>query len=75
MTTTAVRKPATLGIDTARRAIPMGRNAAYEAARLGELIPGVPVLKVGQRLRVVTADLERVLGIDVADHIDLTEAD
>jgi hypothetical protein len=49
---------------TAGRALLMSRGRAYEQARTGELAPGVPVLQVGQRLRVRRADLLRYLGID-----------
>lgn len=63
------RKPATLGIVTAGRIAGVGRSVAYEAARTGKLIEGVPVIRVGQRFRVPVAPLEQVLGIDVLDHL------
>ena len=59
-----IRKwPATVDLVTAARAFRMGRSLAYESARLGTF--PVPVLRLGARsLRVVTADLLRVLGGD-----------
>jgi hypothetical protein len=73
VTTKPRRKPATLGIVTAGRIAGVGRSVSYESARTGQLIPGVPVIKVGQRYRVPTAPLEAELGIDILDH--LTDAE
>lgn len=68
------RKPATLGIDAARKVVPMSRNSAYAAIKeTGSLIPGVEVIHVGQQMRVVTVDLERVLGVDVSEYLDPEE--
>jgi len=51
---------------TGGRAVGRGRRSTYEAAATGELAPGVPVLRVGQRLKVRRADLLRYLGVDAA---------
>lgn len=63
------RKPATLDIVTAGKIAGVGRSVSYEAARTGQLIPGVPVIRVGQRYRVPVAPLEGALGIDILDHL------
>lgn len=67
------RKPATIDIVTAGRIAGVGRSVSYEAARTGELIADVPVIKVGQRYRVPVAPLEAKLGIDILEH--LTDAE
>lgn len=48
---------------TGGRAVGAGRAKTYELARSGQLAPGVPVLHIGQRLRVRRADLLRFLGV------------
>jgi excisionase family DNA binding protein len=48
---------ATLGIKEAARILGIGRNQAYQAARSGEL----PVLKIGNRILVRRAALDRML--------------
>ena len=47
----------TLSICEAGKVLGIGRSAAYEAARKGEL----PVLKIGRRLLVPVVALERLL--------------
>jgi excisionase family DNA binding protein len=47
----------TISVPEAGRRLGLGRNAAYEAAKRGEL----PVLKFGKRLVVPIAALERLL--------------
>ena len=47
----------TLTIEEAARALGVGRNAAYDAARRGDL----PVIRLGRRLVVPRAALERLL--------------
>jgi excisionase family DNA binding protein len=47
----------TLTIDEAAKALGIGRNQAYEAAHRGE----IPTIKIGKRLLVPTAALERML--------------
>jgi hypothetical protein len=48
---------------TAGRALLMGRCRTYRQARTGQLADGVPVLQIGQRLRVRRADLLGYLGV------------
>ena len=52
---TAERKTRT--IEEAAKALGIGRNQAYEAARKGEL----PCIRIGRRLLVPLAALERLL--------------
>jgi len=52
-------KPETYSVPEAGRRVGLGRNAAYEAARRGEL----PTLRFGRQLRVPRALLEKMLGI------------
>lgn len=51
----------TVGIETVAKCYGIHRTTAYELAQRGEL--GVPVLRLGRRLRVPTAELRRVLGL------------
>lgn len=51
----------TCDVETAGRALGMGRAAAYGAVRDGRF--PVPVLRLGQRLRVPTGPLLAVLGL------------
>jgi len=58
----AIAKPAesaprTISVPEAGRWLGLGRNAAYEAARRGE----IPVLRFGKRIRVSVVALERML--------------
>jgi excisionase family DNA binding protein len=50
----------TLSIEQAAEVLGISRTLAYEAARSG-FLAGVPVLRVGRRLLVPRAALERVL--------------
>jgi len=50
----------TLSIPTAGLIVGVGRNAAYEAARKGE----IPTLKIGRRKVVPIPALERLLGLE-----------
>jgi excisionase family DNA binding protein len=52
-----VRK--TYGIEEAGRLPGVGRNQAYEAAKTGQ----IPIIKIGRRLLVPKAALDRMLGI------------
>ena len=52
----------TVSIETVAKCYGIHRTTGYELARRGEL--GVPVLRLGRRLRVPTAELRRVLGIE-----------
>lgn len=56
---TPVQRP-TVSIEEAGRWCGLGRSAAYEAARRGEL----PTLRFGRSLRVPTARLRVMLGLD-----------
>jgi excisionase family DNA binding protein len=47
----------TLTVEEAARALGINRNSAYEAARNGEL----PSIKIGRRILVPRAALERML--------------
>ena len=54
---TTPEAPRTILVVEAGRWLGLGRNAAYDAARRGEL----PVLRFGKRLRVSVVALERML--------------
>ena len=59
---------ATLTIPEVAALLGISRNAAYEAARSGELA-GVPVIRVGaRRLVVPRRPLEQLLGISPAEN-------
>jgi excisionase family DNA binding protein len=47
----------TVTIEEAAKILGVGRNKAYEAAHAGE----IPTIKIGRRLLVPTAALERML--------------
>jgi hypothetical protein len=69
-------KPSTLPFAIGCAVADIGRNMAYEHAKqTGELIPGVPVLRHGRSMKVITADLERALGIDIADFVEFIGPD
>jgi excisionase family DNA binding protein len=50
-------KPRTLSVPEAGKWLGIGRNAAYEAARRGE----IPTVRIGRLLRVPVVALERKL--------------
>lgn len=54
-----VDKPAVLTVEEAAKVLRIGRSAAYEAARRGEL----PVIRLGRSLRVPRHRLEQMLGL------------
>jgi hypothetical protein len=54
--------PAAIDLDTANRALSIGRSTGYALAKRGAY--PVRVLRIGNAYRVVTADLLRVLGAD-----------
>lgn len=54
----------TVGIPTVAECFGIHKVTAYEKARRGEL--GVTVLRLGRTLRVPTAELRRVLGLEGA---------
>lgn len=51
--------PAVLTVEEAADVLRIGRSAAYQAARSGDL----PVIKIGRSLRVPKNRLERMLGL------------
>lgn len=53
----------TMSIEEAGAALSLGRSAAYEAARRGEL----PTLTFGRRKVVITAALRRMVALDEPD--------
>ncbi len=53
-------KEPTISVERGGQLLGLGRSAAYEAARRGEL----PVLRFGRRLVVPTAAVLRLLGLD-----------
>ena len=50
-------KPATLTVPQAAKKLGIGRSAAYEAARTGQ----IPTLRIGRRILVPVRALERLL--------------
>ena len=50
-------KPLTYTVDEAAKLLRIGRNHAYDAAKAGEL----PTIKIGKRILVPRAALERML--------------
>jgi len=54
--------PVAFPLDTANRALMIGRTMGYDLAKRGEY--PCRVLKVGNRYRVTRADLLRALGVD-----------
>lgn len=61
-----LRRRPTIDVETAAGLLGVSRGLAYSEARSGSLA-GVPVLRVGHRLRVVTAPLLAVLQLDGGD--------
>jgi hypothetical protein len=56
--------PAAIDLVTAGRALGMGRTLAHDLARRGEF--PVRVLRMGNRYRVPTAEVLRVLGVETS---------
>src|SRR5262249_39389194 len=54
----------TIDVRRAGRLLGIEQTPAYKHAQRGELVPGVPVIKIGRQYRVPTAPLLRVLGLD-----------
>ncbi len=59
-----LRQEPTIDVETAAGLLGISRGLAYTEAAKGSLA-GVPVLRVGHRLRVVTAPLLKTLGLDI----------
>jgi predicted DNA-binding transcriptional regulator AlpA len=57
--------PVMVNIDTASRALGLGRSTGYELARRDEF--PCRVLRVGSSYRVPTSELLRLLGIDCGE--------
>ncbi|MEV3853106.1 integrase [Streptomyces sp. NPDC050095] len=55
--------PVAVDLDTANKALTIGRSTGYALAKRDEY--PVTVLKLGNAYRVVTADLHRLLGLSV----------
>ena len=60
---------ATLTIEQAAQILGVGRSAAYEAARRGE----IPTIRIGRRVLVPRAGLDRLLLVSESDTPNLTE--
>lgn len=56
----AIMSSATISVEEAGRLLGIGRDLAYSQARTGS-IGGIPVLRIGRRLLVPRAALERAL--------------
>jgi hypothetical protein len=61
---TAEESPTVSAWPIAGKALGIGKDVTYERAATGELVPGVPVLKVGNKYRVPTAALRQALHLD-----------
>ena len=57
--------PAAVDIDTANRALALGRSTGYALAKRGQY--PVRVLRFGNAYRIPTADLLRVLGVSAPE--------
>lgn len=53
----------TIDVQSAGRIFGIGRNAAYEAVKRGE----IPSVKIGGRIAVPTGPLRKMLGIDTPE--------
>ncbi|MFB9463566.1 integrase [Streptomyces cinereospinus] len=63
--------PAAVDLDTANRALSIGRSTGYALAKRGQY--PCRVLRLGNAYRVVTAELHRLLGIDPAEAAERSE--
>ncbi|MBB6396725.1 excisionase family DNA binding protein [Actinomadura coerulea] len=54
--------PTTVSVETAARAIGLGRTRVYQLARQGEF--PCKVIRIGTSYRIVTVDFRRLLGIE-----------
>ena len=59
-------KKRTYTVPEAAEALGIGRNAAYEAARTGQL----PTIRIGKRILVPVVALERLLDLDKHEGMD-----
>jgi len=60
-----LRREPTCDVETAAGLLGISRGLAYQEARQGSL-GGVPVLRIGHRLRVVVKPLLEALGLDAS---------
>ncbi len=67
-----VPRPATVSVAEAAQLLGVGRSLAYELARWrGELAPGVPVVRVGERrYRVPVRPLAAALGLTESELLE-----
>lgn len=65
LTLDELKKRPSISIDEAAEILGIGRTSAYSAARKGE----IPTIRVGARLRVLTAPLLRLLEADGAERV------
>ena len=63
MIPTAEESP-TVDVRLAGKAFGLGATTSYTRAASGQLVDGVPVIKVGSKYRVPTVALRRALGLD-----------
>jgi hypothetical protein len=54
--------PPTVSVETAARALGLGRTRAYQLARQGQF--PCKVIRIGTSYHIVTVDLRRLLGIE-----------
>jgi excisionase family DNA binding protein len=54
----------TYSVDEAAKVLGIGRNRAYEAASRGE----IPTIRIGKRVLVPKAALDRMLGLPVSEN-------
>lgn len=59
--------PATVNVTTAGRALGIGRDKAYELIKKGAF--PVRTLSLGDTVRIPTAELWRILGVDVREDV------
>ncbi|MGW2628526.1 integrase [Streptomyces chattanoogensis] len=59
--------PAAVDLDTANKALTIGRSTGYALAKRGEY--PVAVLRLGNAYRVVTAELHRLLGVQTEESV------
>jgi len=64
-----IPQPLTISVPEAGRRLGIGRNTAYEAARLGQL----PVIRIGKRMVVPVAAFEAMLAIQSKQQIVAAE--
>jgi hypothetical protein len=66
VTIPTVEESPTVSLSVAGPALGIRQSTTYLLAATGQLAEGVPVIRVGNKYRVPTAALRRVLGLDNA---------